>query len=186
MGGTFDPLHYGHLIMAESVSYSINADGMLFVPARAHPFKSDRQLSDYHNRLEMVRMAIADNDRFRLEEPPEEMRFTIDLIDYLRHRYARAEFFLAVGSDIVDEFERWRKHEEIEHSIRIAVAARPGSQLRPGNGNVLRGAEWVMIPQYDLSSTTIRERVKSRLSVRYMIPDAVWRYIKENKLYVEE
>lgn len=184
MGGTFDPLHYGHLVMAESVRHSINADGMLFVPARVHPFKHDRQLSDYRHRIEMVGRAIADNDRFRLEEPPEDLQFTIDLIDYLRHRYPSADFFLAVGSDIVDEFEHWRKHEEIEHSIRITIAARPGSQPRPGNGDVLRGAEWIMIPQYDLSSTAIRERVRSRLSIRYMTPDSVRQYIIENNLYV--
>ncbi len=184
MGGTFDPLHYGHLVMAESVLHSVNADGMLFVPARVHPFKSDRKLTEYGHRVEMVRMGIAGNERFRLEEPPEYMKFTIDLIDYLRHRYPPADFFLAVGSDIVDEFERWRKHEEIEHNVRIAIAARPGSQPRPGNGDVLRGAEWVMIPQYDLSSTAIRERVRSRLSIRYMTPDPVIRYIVENKLYV--
>ncbi len=183
MGGTFDPLHCGHLVMAESVLHSVDADGMLFVPARVHPFKSDRQLSDYGHRIEMVRMAIADNDRFRLEEPPEHMQFTIDLIDYLRHRYPQADFFLAVGSDIVDEFVRWRKHEEIEQSIRIAIAARPGAQPRPGNGDVLRGAEWIMIPQFDLSSTAIRERVRSRLSIRYMTPEPVRRYIIEKKLY---
>ncbi len=184
MGGTFDPLHYGHLVMAEALLHSVNADGMLFVPARAHPFKSDRQLTEYDKRLDMVRMAIADNERFLLEEPPEHMKFTIDLIDYLRHRYPKADFLLAVGSDIVDEFENWRKHDEIEHNIRIVIAARPGSQMRPGEGIVLRGAEWVMIPQYDLSSTAIRDRVRSRLSIRYMTPESVRRYISENELYV--
>jgi nicotinate-nucleotide adenylyltransferase len=184
MGGTFDPLHYGHLVMAESMLHSVDGDGMLFIPAREHPFKSDRQLTEYGHRLEMVRMAIADNERFRLDEPPQEMKFTIDLIDYLRHRYPRVEFFLAVGSDIVDEFANWRKHDEIEHNIRIVIAARPGSPSQAGKGSVLRGAEWVMIPQYDLSSTTIRERVRSRLSIRYMTPEPVRRYIAENKLYV--
>lgn len=184
MGGTFDPLHYGHLVMAETVRHSVKADGMLFVPALEHPFKSDHQLSDYGHRAEMVRMAIADNDRFYLEEPPENTKFTIDLIDYLRHRYPSADFFLAVGSDIVDEFENWRKHDEIEHNIRIVIAARPGSDPRPRDGGVLRGAERVMIPQYDVSSTAIRERVRSHLSIRYLTPDAVIRYIAEKRLYV--
>jgi nicotinate-nucleotide adenylyltransferase len=184
MGGTFDPLHYGHLVMAESVLHSVGADGMLFVPARVHPFKSDRQLADYGHRIEMVRMAIADNERFRLEEPPEGMKFTIDLIDYVRHRYPSTDFFLAVGSDIVDEFVNWRKHDEIEHNIRIVIAARPGSQTRPRDSGVLRGAEWVMIPQYDLSSTAIRERVRSKLPIRYMTPDPVLRHIYQHKLYV--
>lgn len=185
MGGTFDPPHYGHLVMAETVRHSVNADGMLFVPAREHPFKSDRQLSEYGHRVEMVRMAIADNERFRLEAPPENMKFTIDLIDYLRHRYPSAEFFLAVGSDIVDEFENWRKHDEIEHSIRIVIAARPGSDPQPRDRGVLRGAERIMIPQYDVSSTAIRERARSHFSIRYMTPEPVIRYITEKRLYAE-
>jgi len=185
MGGTFDPVHLGHLVMAEAVMHSVRSDGMLFVPASAHPFKSDRELSGLDHRSAMVRLAIADNPRFHLEEPPPKSKYTIDLIDYVRNRYPAADLFLPVGSDIVDEFDYWHKHEEIERSIRIVVAGRPGYRTSPRKKNVLAGAEWVMIPQYDLSSTEIRERVRSNLSIRYMVPDAVMQYIIEKRLYVE-
>jgi nicotinate-nucleotide adenylyltransferase len=185
VGGTFDPIHFGHLIMAEAIMHSLKADGMLFVPAAAHPFKSNGALSDWEHRFEMTRLAIENNPRFRLEKPPPELKYTIDLIDYIRSRYPAADLFLPVGSDIVDEFDDWYKPDEIEQSIRIVVAARPGYRAGPRKHNMLSGAEWVMIPQYDLSSTEIRTRVQSNLSIRYMIPDAVRQYIIEKRLYVE-
>lgn len=184
LGGTFNPVHMGHLIMAESVMHSVNADGILFVPAKWHPFKSNRQISNYNERIEMLKAAIADNPCFLLEEPPADSGYTIDLIDCLRTRYPAAEFFLVVGSDILEEFEAWYKHEEIEQGVRIVIAARPGHQLEGRDRNILMVAERIMIPQYDISSRDIRERIRSRSSIRYMVPGAVEKYIYEKGLYV--
>jgi len=184
MGGTFDPIHFGHLIMAESIMHSVRADGMLFVPARIHPFKPQTILTNYAERVEMVQLAIEDNRRFRLEEPPRHSGYTIDLIDHVRHRYPKSEFFLPVGSDILDEFESWHKGEEIARSIRIIVASRPGYRRANRDSQVLVGAEWMEIPQYDLSSTEIRKRVRMHLSVKYMVPAAVEKYILDRGLYV--
>ena len=183
MGGTFDPIHYGHLIMAESVMHSVDADGMLFIPARTHPFKPHERLSDFGHRAEMVRLAIEDNVRFRLETPPESSHYTIDLIDYLRARCPRAAFFLPVGSDIIEEFHAWHKHEEIERSVRIVIASRPGYRVKASAGDALRGAERIIIPQYDISSTEIRRRVRLNMSIKYMVPDAVAEYIFREGLY---
>ena len=184
MGGTFDPIHFGHLIMTESVMQSVNADGMLFIPARIHPFKPQTVLTNYIERVEMVRLAIEDNPRFRLDEPPRHSGYTIDLIDHLRHRYPNAEFFLPVGSDIVDEFESWHKGEEIASGIRIIVASRPGYRRTNRDVRSLAGAERVEIPQYDISSTEIRKRVRMHLSIKYMVPGAVEKYILDRGLYV--
>jgi nicotinate-nucleotide adenylyltransferase len=184
LGGTFNPVHMGHLIMAESVMHSVNADGMLFVPAKWHPFKSDRQISNYNERIEMLQVAIADNLRFLLEEPPADSGYTIDLIDCLRTKYPAAEFFLVVGSDILEEFDGWRRHEEIEQSVRIVIAGRPGHQLEGRDRNIISGAERIIIPQYDISSSDIRERIRSRMPIKYMVPETVERYIYEKKLYV--
>jgi nicotinate-nucleotide adenylyltransferase len=185
IGGTFDPVHFGHLVMAEFVMQSVKADGMLFVPARAHPFKPDTKLSPYEHRREMVRIAIESNPRFRLDEAPPNSKYTIDLIDYVRHRYAAAELFLPVGSDIVDEFHDWYKYEEIRQSIRIIIAVRPGYRKNAARARGLSAAEWVGIPQYDISSTQIRKRVSMNLSIKYMVPDTVLGYIRERGLYVE-
>jgi nicotinate-nucleotide adenylyltransferase len=185
MGGTFDPVHLGHLIMAESVMHSVKADGMLFVPARSHPFKSSVRLSNYPDRVEMVTQAIVGNNRFLLEYPPENSAYTIDLIDYLQNKYPTAGLFLPVGSDIVDEFHAWYKFDEIVRRIKLVIAARPGYRIKKGNDEVLSGAELVMIPQYDISSTDIRKRVRMKQSITYMVPDAVARYIREKGLYAD-
>jgi nicotinate-nucleotide adenylyltransferase len=183
MGGTFDPVHLGHLIMAETVMHSLKAGGMLFVPARLHPFKSKVILENFPERVEMVKLAISDNSRFRVEEPPGQSGYTIDLIDYLQNKYPVAEFFLPVGSDIIDEFDSWYKYEEIQRRIKIVIAARPGFSMKTRNDGVLDGAERIVIPQYDICSREIRKRVKSHMSIRYMVPEAVERYILEKGLY---
>lgn len=185
MGGTFDPVHLGHLILAETVMQSLKADGMMFVPAKSHPFKSKIILGDFPKRVEMVQLAIEGNKRFRLEEPPGHSGYTIDLIEYFESKYPEAQFFLAIGSDIIDEFDSWYKYEEIQQRIKIVVAARPGFRMKTRGDGVLEGAERIVIPQYDISSREIRKRVKNHRSIRYMVPEAVERYIREKELYAE-
>ncbi len=183
MGGTFDPIHLGHLIMAESVMSSVEADGIIFVPARIHPFKSKIKLSNYPERVEMVRQAIESNKRFVFENPPENSGYTIDLIDYLESKYPAVKFFLPIGSDIIDEFHAWYKCAEIEQRIKIVIAARPGFVMKKRNDNILGGAERVMIPQYDISSSDIRKRVGLKKSITYLVPEAVEKYIADKGLY---
>jgi len=175
----------GHLIMAEAVMHSLRADGMLFVPARSHPLKAHVELSNYPQRYEMVRLAISGNTRFCLEEPPEDSGYTIDLIDYLQSRYPKAKLFLTVGSDIIDEFDSWRLYREIESRIKIVIAARPGFRNKSRSDGVLDGAERIMIPQIDISSSDIRKRLKENRSITYLVPEAVERYIRETRLYAE-
>jgi len=183
MGGTFDPVHFGHLIMAESVMHSMNADGMLFVPAATHPFKPQERLANLSERMEMVKLAIAGNDRFLLEEPPENSGYTIDLIDFLQNKYSTAKFFLPIGSDLIEEFRAWYKYDEIERRIEIVIAARPGYPLKLPQDGTLQGAEKVIIPQYDIKSSDIRKRVRNRMSINYMVPEAVKNYIYEKGMY---
>jgi len=185
MGGTFDPVHLGHLIMAESVMHSVRADGMLFVPARSHPLKAQVKLSNYPQRCEMVRLAIDGNNRFCLENPPENSGYTIDLIDYLQSKYPVAKFFLAVGSDIIDEFDSWHLYQEIETRIRIVIAARPGFRTKSRSDGILDGAERVMIPQIEISSSDIRKRIRRQRSIAYLVPETVEKYIRETGLYAE-
>ncbi|NMC45131.1 MAG: nicotinate (nicotinamide) nucleotide adenylyltransferase [candidate division Zixibacteria bacterium] len=185
MGGSFNPIHVGHLIMAESVMYSRQAAGMLFVPAGNHPLKADRQMADYADRVAMVRTALRGNPGFRLEEPPPGPGYTLDLIDCLRSRYPAADFFLAVGADIVEEFSSWYKYEELARCVRIAIAARPGYRFPPPGTGPLGAAERIIIPQIDISSSDIRRRVQSHLSIRYLVPDGVRKIIETRRLYVE-
>jgi len=185
MGGTFNPIHLGHLVMAEAVMHSVEADGMIFIPARMHPFKPEDNINNYVQRREMVEAALSDNHRFVLEDTPPDLQYTIDLIDYLKNKYPAVELLLIIGSDIVDEFESWHKYEEIVAGVRIVIAARPGYRLNTGPSGILKGAELIMIPQYDISSSDIRERVGSHMSIKYMVPAEVEEIIHKEGLYVK-
>lgn len=183
VGGSFDPIHLGHLIMAESIMSSLKADGMIFVPTLSHPLKTnDTDKSSFPDRLAMVEQAIAPNPRFYLQEPPAGPGYTLDLIDYLRNLFPRTRLFLVVGSDIVEEFSSWYENDEIERSIKIIIATRPGFDPQT-NGSILKGAERVMIPQIDISSTNIRRRLARRQSIKYMVPSIVEQFILEKGLY---
>lgn len=176
-------MHYGHLVMAESILHSMDADGMLFVPARNHPLKSDVSICNYEDRLKMMKLAIEGNSSFQIMEAPDSP-YTIDLIDYLKHQFHQTEFFLVIGSDLIDEFNIWHKHDEIVDSIRIIIAARP--RYKFGNfPKMLKTAEKIIVPQYDISSSEIRERIRAQMSIKYMVPRAVEKYIYEMRLYVE-
>ncbi|MCP4566376.1 MAG: nicotinate (nicotinamide) nucleotide adenylyltransferase [FCB group bacterium] len=185
MGGTFNPVHMGHLVMAEAVMHSVEADGMIFIPARLHPFKPDNHVNNYDQRREMVRAALSSNHRFVLEDSPPDLQYTIDLIDYLQGKYTAVELLLIIGSDLVEEFESWHKYEEIVDRIKIVIAARPGYSFNTAGNDVLKGAERIMIPQYDVSSCDIRERVRSRMSIKYMVPAEVEKIIYQEGLYVK-
>jgi nicotinate-nucleotide adenylyltransferase len=185
MGGSFDPIHFGHLIMAENVMHSLQARGMLFVPSVNHPLKPNHIMADQADRVAMVQAAIKGNPSFRLEEPPPGPGYTLDLIDCLRSRYPTADFFLAVGSDIVEEFSSWYKYEELAGCLRIVIAARPGYRFPAPGAGPLGAAERIIIPQVDISSSDIRRRVQRRLSLRYLVPDGVRKIIETRRLYVD-
>ena len=183
VGGTFNPVHFGHLILAESILHSADADGMIFVPTRSHPFKTSDILNNFDDRWVMLKLATAGNASFHIMEPPDSP-YTIDLIDFIKARYPQAEFFLVIGSDILGEFTSWFKFAEIVDNIRIIIAARPRYKLS-AVPEILRSADRIMIPQYDISSSDIRERVQSQLSIKYLVPEGVEKYICEKRLYAQ-
>jgi nicotinate-nucleotide adenylyltransferase len=187
VGGTFNPIHLGHLILAESVRQTLNADGMLFVPARKHPLKSSEVLeSTYPDRVTMVDLAIDSNPHFVREDPPENSEYTIDLVAGLRTKYPGAAFFLTMGADIIPEFDRWHRHLELVEMIDIVIADRPGWADFETKGTVLYKARRVHIPQYDISASGIREQVRSGRQITYLVPEAVETYIIEHGLYAEK
>lgn len=186
VGGTFNPIHLGHLILAESIRQACHAAGMVFVPAQKHPLKpADELEATYRDRAAMIDLAIASNDRFVQEMPAVDSGFTIDLVTYLRQKYQVADFFLTVGSDIISEFGCWHRHAELQQMIKIVIAARPGFPFGDSADSMLKGVERVLIPQYDISASDIRSRVRSHLSIKYMVAETVEAYIAEHGLYVK-
>jgi nicotinate-nucleotide adenylyltransferase len=190
LGGTFDPPHYGHLVAAQEVAWRLALDQVLFLPARQNPLKRGEASSPAEDRCEMVRLAIEGNPRFALsrldlDRPPPS--YTADLLQALAS--PERELFFVVGADILPELHRWRDPGEILRLARLVIVNRPGSlapdltrlnQLSPGAGS---GARLVEIPGLAIASRELRERVRSRVPIRYLTPPAVERYIAEHGLY---
>jgi nicotinate-nucleotide adenylyltransferase len=197
-GGTFDPPHIGHLIVAQDAALALGLDRILFVPAAQPPHKQERVVSPAGVRAEMLAHAIAGEPRFALERLELERAgasYTIDTLRELRERDPATELTLLVGAGQYREFDTWREPEEIRRLARLAVLARDG---RPGPGALERqaatglpattelepGVLSLAVTRVDISSTAIRRRVAAGLSIRYLVPEAVERFILEQRLYV--
>jgi nicotinate-nucleotide adenylyltransferase len=196
-GGTFDPPHVGHLALAEWARESLRLDRVLFVPAGQPPHKGRARLSSVDHRIAMTRLAVRDNRAFTvssLEALRDGPSFTVDTLRALRRREPRARIFLLMGADSLEEFPTWHDPETILAFATLAVAPRPGASAaagrhpRRGAAGVLRLARasriaWLRNPGLDVSSSAIRTRLRAGRSVRYLIPEAVARYIARHRLY---
>ena len=194
LGGTFDPIHVGHLILAEEVRARLNLAGILFVPAGQPWLKADSLISPAEHRVEMVRLAIADKPYFKLSIMEIERAgstYTVDTITELKARLeAGDELFFILGWDNLTELPRWRQPSRLITMCRLVAVPRPGYPLPD-----LKALEAVIPglsqrvtlmdrPEIDISASAIRDRVAQGLSIRRLVPEPVERYIKEHKLYI--
>jgi nicotinate-nucleotide adenylyltransferase len=182
-GGTFDPPHLGHLIAAADAYAALALDRVLFVPAAVQPLKLDRVRTSARCRLEMVRAAVAADERFAVDEL--ELRrtgpsYTADTLEELSTRFERAELFLLVGADVTVDLVRWYRPERILELATLAVLDRGGDAVHE-----LPGARVVRVPvtRIDISATEIRRRAACGESIRYLVPDAVREIIRREGLY---
>jgi nicotinate-nucleotide adenylyltransferase len=183
-GGTFDPPHVGHLIVAEDVAAALDLDEILFIPTGTHPLKGDKVEAPAELRLKMVREATAGSSRFAVDD--REVRrmgpsYTVDTITEVGAENPGAELYLLVGSDILSEIHRWHRVHEIAERARIVVMSRVDApELEPAvDVKVTR----VNVTHVAISSSEIRERVRTNRPFRYLVPDRVRRTIKEHSLY---
>lgn len=191
MGGTFDPIHHGHLFAAEEVAARFGLPQVLFMPCRQPPHKDPAEVSPPDVRYEMTALAVADNPRFcasRLELQREGPSYTIDTLRALRRQMGPAlEIFFITGADAVLEIMTWREAEAVLAECRLVAIHRPGYDLARIE-QVLgpeRAAkiEPLALRTLDISSTDIRRRVAEGRSVRYLVPEAVREYIEARGLY---
>jgi nicotinate-nucleotide adenylyltransferase len=176
-GGTFDPVHVGHLAIANAALDELGLDRVYFVPARRSPLKHDGPIASADDRLAMLNAAIADENRFRVsraEVDREGPSFTVDTLESLR---SEGELFLILGSDAYADFDRWREPERIRELATVVLAARPGAPNAPA------GMRMLDAPLMDISSRELRARAARGRSLRYLVPEAVLRYIEEHRLY---
>ena len=191
IGGTFDPPHYGHLVLAENGRAQLDLDVVLFVPAAQPPHKPERPITAARHRVAMVEAAIVGNPAFQLSRVDLDRpgpHFTVDMLGILRQTYPQATLYFLMGGDSLAEFLAWRDPADIVAQAHLAVMQRPGweadvatlEEQLPGVGEWLR---WLDTPHLKISGTDLRRRVRERLPIRYLVPAAVQRYVREHALY---
>ncbi len=194
-GGTFDPVHYGHLVAAEEVRYRLRLDKVLFVPAGMPPHKLDHDITPTRHRLAMLELAIASNPGFALSRVDIDRHgpcYTVDTLALLHEEYGPGtELFFLMGMDSLAEILTWKEPERLIRLAQIVVVGRPGFQADVDElDKVLPGAaERISIvdtPLMEVSSSDIRQRVREGAPIRYQVPEAVEAYIRAHRLYLDD
>jgi nicotinate-nucleotide adenylyltransferase len=193
LGGTFDPIHYGHLLIAEMAREGLRLERVLFVPAGDPPHKQEQQKSGAQHRRRMVELAIEDNPYFEvslidLDRPGP--NYTVETIQLIRTGYdlAADDCFFIIGGDSLADLPTWREPDKLVRLCRLAVAHRPGYQpdlagLEATIPGLSARLDWIETPAIDLSSTLIRARAAAGQSIRYQVPEQVRAYIRQYELY---
>jgi nicotinate-nucleotide adenylyltransferase len=183
-GGSFDPIHHGHLIVAGAVAEALGLDELRFMPANEQPLKAGGHGASAAHRTAMLELAIGGAPAFGLERAEVERpgpSYTVETLRLLRVREPESEFVVLLGTDAAALLDRWREPAELVTLARVAVFT------RPGNGPVAGPRIWrsVPVPAIEISATIVRERVRAGRSVRYWVPDAVADYIARHRLYLD-
>lgn len=187
IGGTFDPIHYGHLLIAEQAREVMELDQVWFVPAGDPPHKKDKHISPAEQRLYMVQLAIANHPCFHVNDLEIKRlgpSYTLLTVQELSKQFPDIQFFLIMGEDMVKNLPQWYKIEEILQYVQIIGLHRPGVMAEDIPDFVEKHVHWVEeTVETNLSSTFIQKQIRLGKSVRYMVPDPVYQYIKEQNLY---
>lgn len=188
MGGTFDPIHIGHLLAAEHAAEQAKLDEVWFIPSYQPPHKSAAPRATDQDRWNMVNMAISGHPKFRAvdwEIRKGGVSYSLETAKMLVAAYPEHEFYWLIGADMVQYLPHWHRIEELCSLVSFIGFARPGTRIDLGALEpVIRNrVRLVDIPQFDISSTYIRERLRGGRSVRYLVPDSVLSYIEERRLY---
>jgi nicotinate-nucleotide adenylyltransferase len=196
LGGTFDPIHNGHLIIAEEARKWLNLSGVIFVPAGQPWLKMDSLISTAEHRVNMVKLAIADKPHFELSTMEIERpgpSYTVDTLAELRDRLAEEdELFLILGWDNLAELPQWQEPSTLITQCHVVAVSRPDfprPNLKKLEADFPGIAKRVMIMDklmLDVSSSEIRDRVARGLSIHHLVPEAVNRYIKHYRLYIRD
>lgn len=194
MGGTFDPIHYGHLLIAQSAAEEFDLDQVMFLPTGKSPHKSFLQVTDPNLRCQMVAEAIDDHPLFylsKIEVENTETNYTYLTLRKLVNEYPNTQFYFIMGEDSLDDFPRWRNPDEICRLASILVAVRndSGDSIEEKIAHIrkLYHADMHMLhaPNFSVSSSELRERIQTGKAVRYMLPEKVEAFIRQNSLYTK-
>lgn len=181
LGGTFDPPHHGHLLIANEVLFTLGLDEIWFMPNQEPPHKKKSALITNEDRLHMLELAITDNDKFKLQSielKREGPSFTVETMKIIKSQYKECEFFFIIGADMIEYLPKWHKVDELVRLVQFVGVERP-RYSHVTKYPIL----YVDVPSMEVSSSMIRGRLKNGETVRYLMPDPVIEYIKENHLY---
>jgi len=191
LGGTFDPPHIAHLVMAEQARDQLKLSRVLFVPAGHPPHKRDRVVTPAEMRVAMTQLAIAGNAAFELDRADVDRpgpHFTADMLALIRQACPGDALYLLIGSDSLRDLLTWHDPARVVAQARLAVMRRPGAKpdlaaLEAALPAVATRVDWIDAPWLDISAHDIRRRVREKLSIRYLVPRAVESFIAEQGLY---
>lgn len=193
-GGSFDPIHIAHLILAECCRETLDLERVLFIPAFISPLKQSAAPVDPKHRVEMLRLAVGGNPFFHLDTQELDrggVSYTIDTVESLKQDYPDAELFLLMGADSVRDLPKWKAPGELLGLVSIGAISRGGLGSPPWESirHLVTEERWLKIqnqinaPQIELSSSNLRQRISTGRSIRYQVPAAVEMYIQQHQLY---
>ncbi|MBN2831376.1 MAG: nicotinate-nucleotide adenylyltransferase [Candidatus Omnitrophica bacterium] len=182
LGGTFNPVHIGHLILAEEARDKLGLDKIIFIPANLPPHKDNVDIADSNTRLKMLKLALKGNKHLAVSDIEIKRKgrsYTIDTIRALKQEYSRDEIYFIIGSDLLKYLDEWKDLGQIMSLVKFTAATRPGYPLE----NIPAYIKTLKIRAVDVSGFSVRECIKESKSFRYLVPEAVFNYIRKNNLY---
>lgn len=190
MGGTYDPIHFGHLLIAAAALEQFSLEEVIFVPSALSPHKQNKTITSPEIRYEMTLLATLDNARFsvsRVEIERGGLSYTIDTVKYFQEKYPEHRIYFITGADTILDIAFWKSPEELMQKVYFIAAQRPGYTLDGLNSEFYRKYSdrifFLEIPQIGISSTEIRKRIKTDKSIKYYLPAQVETYIIKKGLY---
>ena len=183
--GSFNPIHCGHLIIANHVLNNSDVDKIWFVLSPHNPLKEAHSLLNEYDRMQLAELAIGDNSKFRVSNVEFHLprpSYTIDTLTYLSEKFPLERFSVIMGGDSYQNIHRWKNYEQLLKNYSVIVYNRPGFVV---NVTKEMPVNVMDAPLLDISSTFIRKQIREGKSARYLLPDAVWKYINENRYYQE-
>lgn len=182
--GSFNPVHVGHLMLANYICETTDLKKVWLVVSPQNPLKDKSSLLNEYDRLHLITLATENNNNlkpsnieFKLPQP----NYTVDTLAYLQDKYPQHEFCLIMGSDNIATLHKWKNYEKILNQYTIYIYKRRGSDANPYPHH--KNHVWVDFPFIDISATFIRQQIKAGVSMEYFLPEKVWEYVKENRLY---
>ena len=182
LGGTFNPVHIGHLILAEETREKLSLDRVIFMPTNIAPHKDNQDVASSCDRYKMLKLAIKTNSYFSVSDIEMKRKgasYTIDSLREFKNIYPSDELYFIVGSDLLKYLDDWKDLSDIIKMVKFIVATRPGYPLE----KIPAYIKTIAIRAVDISAFEIRQAVKSHISFRYLVPEAVHSYILKRKLY---